>query len=92
MRMLRKSWEDPSSLAIRYAISILPSRFSDLRITVRITERIPGETGRLRKVIEMVVDKSDRAKNMSAKGHGFGFAAQRRFRDVCGHGRRSGGE
>jgi isoquinoline 1-oxidoreductase beta subunit len=57
----------------------LPSRFSDFRITVRITERIPGETGRLQKVIEIVVDKSGRARNRSAKGRGFGFAARRRF-------------
>jgi isoquinoline 1-oxidoreductase beta subunit len=39
----------------------------------------PWETGRLRKVIEMVADKSGWAKNKSAKGHGFGFAAHRSF-------------
>jgi isoquinoline 1-oxidoreductase beta subunit len=39
----------------------------------------PWETGRLRKVIEMVHDKSGWAKNKSAKGHGFGFAAHRSF-------------
>ena len=39
----------------------------------------PWETGRLRKVIEMVVDKSGWAKKKSTKGHGFGFAAHRSF-------------
>jgi isoquinoline 1-oxidoreductase beta subunit len=39
----------------------------------------PWETGRLRKVIEMVADKSGWANNKSAKGHGFGFAAHRSF-------------
>ncbi|HWY54848.1 MAG TPA: molybdopterin cofactor-binding domain-containing protein [Terriglobales bacterium] len=39
----------------------------------------PWETGRLRKVIEMVADKSGWAKKKSAKGHGFGFAAHRSF-------------
>jgi isoquinoline 1-oxidoreductase subunit beta len=39
----------------------------------------PWETGRLRKVIEMVADKSAWAKNKSKKGHGFGFAAHRSF-------------
>src|ERR1700690_2646006 len=39
----------------------------------------PWETGRLRRVIEMVADKSGWAKKKSAKGHGFGFAAHRSF-------------
>ncbi|MGD0650510.1 MAG: molybdopterin cofactor-binding domain-containing protein [Verrucomicrobiia bacterium] len=39
----------------------------------------PWETGRLRKVIEMVADKSGWAGKKSAKGHGFGFAAHRSF-------------
>ena len=39
----------------------------------------PWETGRLRKVIEMVADKSGWAKTKSKKGHGFGFAAHRSF-------------
>jgi len=39
----------------------------------------PWETGRLRKVIEMVADKSGWAKKKSVKGHGFGFAAHRSF-------------
>jgi isoquinoline 1-oxidoreductase beta subunit len=39
----------------------------------------PWETGRLRKVIEMVADKAGWAKKKSAKGHGFGFAAHRSF-------------
>jgi len=39
----------------------------------------PWETGRLRKVIEMVVDKSGWAEKKSVKGHGFGFAAHRSF-------------
>ena len=39
----------------------------------------PWETGRLRKVIEMVADKSGWARKKSAKGHGFGFAAHRSF-------------
>lgn len=39
----------------------------------------PWETGRLRKVIEMVADKSGWAKKKSTKGHGFGFAAHRSF-------------
>ena len=39
----------------------------------------PWETGRLRKVIEVVADKSGWAKKKSAKGHGFGFAAHRSF-------------
>jgi isoquinoline 1-oxidoreductase beta subunit len=39
----------------------------------------PWETGRLRKVIEMVADKSGWAKKKSGKGHGFGFAAHRSF-------------
>jgi isoquinoline 1-oxidoreductase beta subunit len=39
----------------------------------------PWETGRLRKVIEMVADKSGWAKKKSGRGHGFGFAAHRSF-------------
>jgi isoquinoline 1-oxidoreductase beta subunit len=39
----------------------------------------PWETGRLRKVVEMVADKSGWTKNKSTKGHGFGFAAHRSF-------------
>jgi isoquinoline 1-oxidoreductase beta subunit len=39
----------------------------------------PWETGRLRKVIEMVAEKSGWAKKKSVKGHGFGFAAHRSF-------------
>jgi isoquinoline 1-oxidoreductase beta subunit len=39
----------------------------------------PWETGRLRKVIEMVAEKSGWAKKKSQKGHGFGFAAHRSF-------------
>jgi isoquinoline 1-oxidoreductase beta subunit len=39
----------------------------------------PWETGRLRKVIEMVAEKSNWAGKKSVKGHGFGFAAHRSF-------------
>jgi isoquinoline 1-oxidoreductase beta subunit len=39
----------------------------------------PWETGRLRKVIEMVADKSGWGGKKSGKGHGFGFAAHRSF-------------
>jgi len=39
----------------------------------------PWETGRLRKVIETVADKSGWAGKKSGKGHGFGFAAHRSF-------------
>jgi len=39
----------------------------------------PWETGRLRKVIEMVANKSGWAGKKSGKGHGFGFAAHRSF-------------
>jgi isoquinoline 1-oxidoreductase beta subunit len=39
----------------------------------------PWETGRLRKVIEMVADKSGWAGKKSGRGHGFGFAAHRSF-------------
>ena len=39
----------------------------------------PWETGRLRRVIEIVADKSGWAKKKSVKGHGFGFAAHRSF-------------
>jgi isoquinoline 1-oxidoreductase subunit beta len=39
----------------------------------------PWETGRLRKVIEMVAEKSNWAGKKSRKGHGFGFAAHRSF-------------
>jgi isoquinoline 1-oxidoreductase subunit beta len=39
----------------------------------------PWETGRLRRVIETVADKSGWAKKKSVKGHGFGFAAHRSF-------------
>src|SRR6202790_3809547 len=39
----------------------------------------PWETGRLRKVIEVVAEKSGWAKKKSTKGHGFGFAAHRSF-------------
>jgi isoquinoline 1-oxidoreductase beta subunit len=42
-------------------------------------ETYPWETGRLRKVIETVADKSGWAGKKSAKGHGFGFAAHRSF-------------
>jgi isoquinoline 1-oxidoreductase beta subunit len=39
----------------------------------------PWETGRLRKVVEVVADKSGWAGKKSVKGHGFGFAAHRSF-------------
>jgi len=39
----------------------------------------PWETGRLRRVVEMVADKSDWAKKKSGKGRGFGIAAHRSF-------------
>jgi len=39
----------------------------------------PWETGRLRKVVEMVAEKSGWARKKSAKGHGFGIAAHRSF-------------
>jgi isoquinoline 1-oxidoreductase beta subunit len=39
----------------------------------------PWETGRLRKVIETVADKSGWVKKKSGKGHGFGIAAHRSF-------------
>ena len=39
----------------------------------------PWETGRLRRVTEMVADKSGWGKQKSSKGHGFGIAAHRSF-------------
>jgi isoquinoline 1-oxidoreductase subunit beta len=39
----------------------------------------PWETGRLRRVVEMVADRSGWTKHKSTKGHGFGFAAHRSF-------------
>jgi isoquinoline 1-oxidoreductase subunit beta len=39
----------------------------------------PWETGRLRRVVEMVADKSGWGKSKNTKGHGFGFAAHRSF-------------
>jgi isoquinoline 1-oxidoreductase beta subunit len=39
----------------------------------------PWETGRLRQVTELVVQKSGWAKKKSVKGHGFGIAAHRSF-------------
>jgi isoquinoline 1-oxidoreductase beta subunit len=39
----------------------------------------PWETGRLRKVVEMVAEKSNWTGKKSGKGHGFGFAAHRSF-------------
>jgi isoquinoline 1-oxidoreductase beta subunit len=39
----------------------------------------PLDTARLRRVVEMVAEKSDWAKRRSGKGHGFGIAAHRSF-------------
>jgi isoquinoline 1-oxidoreductase beta subunit len=39
----------------------------------------PWETGRLRKVIEVVAEKSGWASKKNVKGHGFGIAAHRSF-------------
>ncbi|HEY2544825.1 MAG TPA: molybdopterin cofactor-binding domain-containing protein [Candidatus Acidoferrum sp.] len=39
----------------------------------------PWETGRLRHVAELVVEKSGWANKKSTKGHGYGFAAHRSF-------------
>ena len=47
----------------------------------------PWETGRLRKVIEMVAEKSGWAKKKSRKGHGFGIRRPSQFLDLCGDGR-----
>ncbi len=42
-------------------------------------KRYPLDTGRWRRVIELVAEKSDWAKRRSGKGHGFGIAAHRSF-------------
>lgn len=39
----------------------------------------PVDTARMRKVVELVAEKSGWAKKKSKKGHGFGFAAHRSF-------------
>ena len=41
--------------------------------------RYPLDTARLRRVVEMVAEKSGWAKRPSGKGHGFGIAAHRSF-------------
>jgi isoquinoline 1-oxidoreductase beta subunit len=42
-------------------------------------EQFPYDTGRLRRVVKMVAEKSGWAKRTSGKGHGFGIAAHRSF-------------
>ena len=42
-------------------------------------KKYPLDTGRLRKVVELVADKSNWAKRPREKGHGFGIAAHRSF-------------
>jgi isoquinoline 1-oxidoreductase beta subunit len=42
-------------------------------------KRYPLDTARLRRVVEMVAEKSGWAKRSSGKGHGFGIAAHRSF-------------
>ena len=42
-------------------------------------KRYPLDTGRLRRVVEMVAEKSGWGKRANGKGHGFGIAAHRSF-------------
>jgi len=62
-----------------------------IRTTVRITKRIPGKTGRLRKVIEMVADKSGGPERRAERVTGLDSLPSQ-FPDLCGHGRGSGGK
>jgi hypothetical protein len=42
-------------------------------------ERFPVDSGRLRRVVELVAERSSWVNKKSGKGHGFGFAAYRSF-------------
>ncbi|AJE02782.1 xanthine dehydrogenase family protein molybdopterin-binding subunit [Geobacter pickeringii] len=42
-------------------------------------DRYPWDTGRLRRVVELVAERSGWGKKKPAPGHGFGFAAHRSF-------------
>src|SRR6266850_5405113 len=74
---------------VEYFLDVLgPPRMIDLKAQVTLTdnfnygkplEQYPVDTGRLRKVAEVVAERSGWAKHKPSKGHGFGFAAHRSF-------------
>jgi isoquinoline 1-oxidoreductase beta subunit len=74
---------------VEYFLDVLgPPRMIDLTKQVTFTDnynygksldQYPVDTGRLRRVAEVVAERSGWAKHKSSKGHGFGFAAHRSF-------------
>ncbi len=74
---------------VEYFLDVLgPPRVIDLKTQVTLTgnfnygkplEQYPIDTGRLRRVAQVVAERSGWAKHKPSKGHGFGFAAHRSF-------------
>ena len=66
---------------IEYYLDVLgPARTVDLGPTFAQTAaKFPLETGRMRKVVETVAEKSGWAAKKSTPGHGYGFAAHWSF-------------
>lgn len=66
---------------IEYYLDVLgPARMVDLGPTFAQTSaKFPLDTGRMRKVVEAVADRSGWASKKSSPGHGYGFAAHWSF-------------
>jgi len=69
--------------SVQYLLELIgPSRIVPLKYTSEEQDdakRYPLDTARLRRVVEMVAEKSGWGKQASGKGHGFGIAAHRAF-------------
>ncbi|MGZ4814444.1 MAG: molybdopterin cofactor-binding domain-containing protein [Terriglobales bacterium] len=68
---------------VEYLLDLIgPARIVPLEYSKEEAEdgkKYPLDTGRLRKVVELVAEKSNWAKRPRDKGHGFGIAAHRSF-------------
>jgi isoquinoline 1-oxidoreductase beta subunit len=65
---------------VEYLLEMLGSqRVIDLTNGKGGDQRYPLDVGRLRRVVELVAEKSDWAKKKSGAGHGFGIAVHRSF-------------
>src|SRR5262249_23511868 len=61
---------------VEYLLDILgPPRKVDIGARGRMAEKFPLDTGRLRRVIELVAEKSGWANKKPTKGHALGIAA-----------------
>jgi isoquinoline 1-oxidoreductase beta subunit len=69
--------------SVQYLLELIgPPRIVPLKYTPEEQDdakRYPLDTARLRRVVELVAEKSEWGKHASGKGHGFGIAAHRAF-------------